>query len=51
MIRAVVDPVFAPVGGFVIPVNKLTILAPYLALVGLVGTVTVAVAVTRRRKT
>jgi len=49
MIRAVVDPISA-VGGVVIPVNKLTILAPYLALVGLVGTVTVAFVVTRRRK-
>ena len=35
MIRAVVDPIFpsgAPVGGFVEPVNKLTVFAPYLAL-------------------
>jgi len=32
-------------------VNKLTILAPYLALLGLVGAVTVAVAVQRRLKT
>jgi len=39
-----------PVGGVAIPVNKLAILAPYLALVGLVGAVTVAVATTRRRK-
>jgi len=40
-----------PVGGVLMPVNKLEILAPYLALIGLVGAVTVAVAVTRRRKT
>jgi len=39
-----------PVGGYLVPVNKLTLLAPYLALVGLVGVVTVAVAATRRRK-
>jgi len=50
MIRAVVDPVFAPVGGVVIPVNKLTVLAPYLGLLGLVGAVTVAVAIQRKRK-
>lgn len=50
MIRAVVDPVFArPVGGVVMTVNKLIILAPYLALVGLVGAVTAAVAVKRRK--
>jgi len=39
------------VGGILTPVNKLTILAPYLALLGLVGAVTVAVAVQRRLKT
>jgi len=38
------------VGGVLVPVNNLTILAPYLALVGLIGAVTVAVAATRRRK-
>jgi len=38
------------VGGVVVPVNKLAVLAPYLALIGLVGVVTAAVAVTRRRK-
>jgi len=50
MIRAVVEPAFAPVGGVLIPVNKLTILAPYLALVGLIGAVTAAVGLIRRRK-
>jgi len=50
MIRAVVEPAFAPVGGVVMPVNKLTVLAPYLALLGLVGAATVAVVATRRRK-
>ena len=39
------------VGGVLVPVNKLTVLAPYLALISLVGAVTVAVAATRRRKT
>ena len=39
-----------PVGGMLTPVNKLTILAPYLALLGLVGVVTVAVVTKRRRK-
>ena len=39
----------APVGGVLVPVNKLTILAPYLALVALFGAITVAVVVQRRR--
>jgi len=39
-----------PVGGVLTPVNKLTILAPYLALIGLVGAVTMAVAAKRRRR-
>jgi hypothetical protein len=34
----------APVGGFMEPVNKLAIIAPYLALFGLVATVAVWVA-------
>ena len=37
-----------PVGGYMRPVNKLEVLAPYLALVGLVGAVTAAVAIRRR---
>jgi len=41
----------AAVGGVFVPVNKLTILAPYLALIGLVGAVTVVFATKRRRKT
>jgi len=40
----------APVGGVFTPVNKLAILAPYLALIGLLGAVTVAVVTKRRRK-
>lgn len=39
-----------PVGGILAPTNKLAVMAPYLALIGLVGVVTVAVAVQRRRK-
>ena len=37
------------VGGVVVPVNKLAVLSPYLALIGLVGAVTVAVAIRRRK--
>jgi len=37
------------VGGVMVPANKLIILAPYLASVGLVGAVTVAVAIRRRK--
>jgi len=40
-----------PVGGVLTGTDKLAVLSPYLALIGLVGAVTVAVAVTRRRKT
>lgn len=46
MIRADVDQpaIGAPVGGFMEPVNKLAVLAPYLALFGLVATAVVVVA-------
>ena len=40
---------FKAVGGVVVPVNKLAVLSPYWALIGLVGAVTVAVAVRRRK--
>jgi len=50
LIRVVIEPTARPVGGILVPVNKLTVLAPYLALLGLVGVVTVAVAATGRRK-
>ncbi|MEE9459422.1 MAG: hypothetical protein V3V84_06660 [Candidatus Bathyarchaeia archaeon] len=40
----------APVGGVVTPVNKLEILAPYLALAGLVAAVTAALTIKKRRK-
>jgi len=39
-----------PVGGVLTPVNKLTILAPYLALIGLVGSVTAAAVMKKRRE-
>jgi len=39
-----------PVGGVLVPVNKLSILVPYLAFIGLFGAVTVAVAAQTRRK-
>jgi hypothetical protein len=43
MIRAYVDPLGtgAPVGGFLEPVNKLAVFAPYLALFGVIGAVVV----------
>jgi len=39
-----------PVGGILTAANKLAIISPYLALIGLFGAVTVAVAAVRRRK-
>lgn len=38
-----------PVGGFIEPINKLTIAAPYLALFGLAAVVVVAVAPWKKR--
>jgi len=40
----------APVGGVLTPVNKLDLLAPYLALVGLVGAVSTVFAIRKKRK-
>jgi len=40
----------APVGGYVMPVNRLAILAPYLALVGLVSAATAAIAFKKKHK-
>jgi hypothetical protein len=40
----------APVGGFMEPVNKLTVLAPYLALFGVLAVVVVAVAPWKKRE-
>lgn len=48
--RLPATPVVGPVGGFMEPVNKLVVLAPYLALFGLVATVAV-VAVKPWKKT
>ena len=39
-----------PVGGYVIPTNKLAILEPYLALAGLFGALSAALTVIRRRR-
>jgi hypothetical protein len=44
-----VDPNPNPVGGVVLPTNTLVILAPYLALAGLVIAVSAVVVVKRRR--
>jgi hypothetical protein len=43
MIRAEIDPIVspAPVGGFMEPVNKVAVFAPYLALFGVIGVVAV----------
>jgi hypothetical protein len=49
MVRVEVDPIFTAVGGTVSPINKLTVLTPYLALAGLIA-VASAVFVVRRRK-
>jgi len=38
-----------PVGGVVVPTNKLEILTPYLALAGLVAIASAVVAVRKRR--
>ena len=44
LIRVDIDPIVAPVGpvgGFMEPVNKLAVFAPYLALLGVIGAVAV----------
>ena len=44
LIRVDIDPIVAPVGGIVAPVNTFAVLAPWLAAIGLVGCIgTVAV--------
>jgi hypothetical protein len=43
-------PTAGPVGGVLMPANKLEILAPYLALAGLVGTVTTLLAVKKKHR-
>jgi hypothetical protein len=47
--RAYVYSIPTVVGGIITPVNKLEILAPYLALVGLVAAVSAVVVVRRRQ--
>jgi hypothetical protein len=49
MIRAVVDPSAAAVGGVVVPTNSFEILAPYIALVGLVAVISVTFVVKKRK--
>jgi len=39
-----------PVGGLVEPVNKLNVLTPYLALLGLIAAAVVVVALWKKRK-
>jgi len=50
LLSATVHQSSRPVGGILTTANKLAILSPYLALLGLVGAVTLAVATVRRRK-
>jgi len=49
MIRAEIDPI-APVGGIVIPANNFAIVAPWLAVIGLVGCIGTAVVVAKKRR-
>ena len=53
LIRVDIDPISvaagAPVGGFMEPVNKLAVFAPYLALFGVLAVVVVAVAPWKKR--
>lgn len=53
MIRAEVDPCEAPygaVGGFMEPVNTLAVLAPWFAVIGLVGFIGTIVVVVKKRR-
>lgn len=49
-VAVVSGPTPEPVGGVVAPVSKLEILAPYLALAGLVGAATAAFTIGKRRR-
>jgi hypothetical protein len=50
MIRADVNPIGgAPVGGVVMPPNSLAVLAPWLAVIGVVGCVGTIVVVAKKR--
>jgi len=42
--------IFSPVGGILMPVNKLEVLAPYLALAGLVAALTTVIVVKKRSR-
>jgi len=44
-VGGVLTPAPTPVGGIAVPANKLAILAPYLALVGLIGVVSIVFAI------
>jgi hypothetical protein len=50
MIRAVVEEVGNPVGGIYAPTNRLSILTPYIALVGLIGAISTIFAIRKWRK-
>lgn len=50
MIRAVVEEYNTPVGGIYAPTDRLSILTPYIALVGLIGAVSIIFTIRRRRK-
>jgi hypothetical protein len=50
MIRALVDPLGCPaVGGVVLPVNTFAILAPWLAVIALVGCIGTVVVIRKKR--
>ena len=53
LIRVDVDPIappVAPVGGIVVPVDKIAVLGPWLAVIGLVGCVTAVAVVAKKRQ-
>jgi hypothetical protein len=50
MIRAVVEEYTTPVGGIYASKDKLTILAPYIALVGLIGAVSSIFVIVKKRR-
>jgi hypothetical protein len=50
LIRVDIDPIVAPVGGIVAPVNTFAVLAPWLAVIGLVGCIGTVVVVAKKRR-
>jgi hypothetical protein len=50
MIRAVVEEYTTPVGGIYAPTDRLSILTPFIALVGLIGAISTIFAIRRWRK-